>query len=223
MKGHISMKTPASVSSRLVALAFVSGLGVWLASSSTLAQAPTAPAPTYAVGDGWEMTFGPFKVVAIEEGLTVREFPANKDCPNCRYFSDSQNVLVKVLKADGSEAKHPQIGFPSLSFPLSVGKEWTYDATFFNEAANVSIPLRHTFRVLGYETVETKAGPLKAFKISHARTRENLKFSGGRPDWGTAVYWYSPEAKAIVKRQVVSTGAARSFGNDYELVSFSLK
>jgi len=37
------------------------------------------------------------------------------------------------------------------------------------------------------------------------------------------MYWYSPEAKAIVKRQVISTGAVRVFGTDYELESYSLK
>jgi hypothetical protein len=209
--------------SRFGALAVVCGLCGWLATSPTLAQAPTAEAPAYAVGDEWNRTDGPYKVVAIQDGLTVREFPSNKDCPNCRFYSDANSVLVKVLKADGTESKHPLIGFPFLNFPLLVGKEWTYEATFFNEASNVMIPLRHTFRVLGYETVETKAGPLKAFKISHTRTRLNLKFSGERPDWGTATYWYSPEAKAVVKRQVVTTGAVRNFGNDYELVSFSLK
>jgi hypothetical protein len=216
------MTTRAFVHSRVAAVALIAGVCAWL-STPTLAQAPTAEAPTYTVGDAWQMTYGPFKVVAVDGGLTVREFPENKQCPNCRYHSDAQSVLVKVVTADGTETKHALIGFPFLNFPLSVGKEWTYDATFFNEAANVTIPLRHTFRVLGYETVETKAGPLKAFKISHARTRQNLKFSGERPDWGTAMYWYSPEAKAIVKRQVVSTGATRGFGNDYELVSFSLK
>ena len=211
-----------SISSRVLAVILISGLSAW-SSTPTLAQAPAAEAPTYSVGDEWRMTSGPIRIVAVDNGLVVRELPENKDCPGCRYHYDSQNVLVKVVKADGTEMKHPLIGFPFLSFPLSVGKEWTYDATFFNEASNVTIPLRHTFRVLGYETVETKAGPMKAFKISHARTRLNLKFSGDRPDWGIATYWYSPEAKAIVKRQVVSTGAVRNFGNDFDLVSVSLK
>ncbi|HEV8471730.1 MAG TPA: hypothetical protein VGR82_03045 [Methylomirabilota bacterium] len=144
------------------------------------------------MGDAWQMTYGPFKVVAVDGGLTVREFPENKQCPNCRYYSDAQSVLVKVVTADRDQAS-------------------AYSATFFNEASNVTVPLRHTVRVLGYETVQTKAGPLKAFKLTHAREVQHVRSSLSRPDWGTAV------------RQVLSTGAVRNFGNDYELESYSLK
>lgn len=209
----------------LTAAAILSVLCVSSSSTPGFAQAPGAEAPAYTVGDHWRFSYGPVKIVAIEGDLVVREVPANKQCKDCRYYSDGQSVLVKVTNADGSEAKHPLIGFRALDFPLSVGKEWTYSATFFNEAANVMVPLKHTFRVLAFEDVQTKAGPLKAFKIFHSRELQHPRSSRQQqqPSWGTALYWYSPEAKAIVKRKIVSTGAVRNFGNEYELESFSLK
>ena len=189
-----------------------------------LAQSSEAGAPTYAIGDEWRFSFGPAKVVAIDGSQSVMEFPANKRCPGCRYFFDGQRTLSKVVDKDGNQVNDLLVGLKVLDFPLSVGKEWHQTTNFFNEQTNRSLPMTHSFRVLAQEEVKTKAGTLKAFKISHSRDLQtsvgNLQ---GRRDWGTAVYWYSPEARAIVKREVMSTGAVRAFGSDYELESYSLK
>ena len=210
---------PLIVAATLVAGTIGGSLG-----APALAQAPMADAPTYAVGDEWRFSFGPAKVLAIEGSQSVMEFPASQRCPGCRYFFDGQRTLSKVVGKDGNEVNDPLVGLKFLDFPLSVGKEWRQTTSFLNEQTNQRIPLTHTFRVLAHEEVKTKAGTLKAFKMSHSRdwqtSASNLQ---ARRDWGTAMYWYSPEAKAIVKREVISTGAARVFGTDYELESYSLK
>src|SRR5438874_2299740 len=106
--------------------------------TAAFAQPAAVPAPTYSVGDQWRFTTGPVKVVAIDGDLVVREFPASKQCSDCRYYSDLQSVLVKVTTSDGAEIKHPLIGARPLDFPLSVGKEWAYSTQFFNEQSNRS-------------------------------------------------------------------------------------
>ena len=194
--------------------------------NAAFAQASAVEAPTYTVGDEWKFTYGPVKVVAIDGDLVVRQLPSDKQCGgDCRFYSNGQGVLVKVLKTDGSEFKHPNIGFPGVSFPLSVGKEWEYSWQFFNEKSNVSLPFKQTYRVVAYEDVQTKAGVFKAFKIlvNRQRVRSSFDGPGQRLDWGSSVHWYSPDAKAVVKRQVLSTGAAQNYGNDYELESYSVK
>ena len=206
-----------------IAKLILAGAMVLGAGTAVSAQPTAVEAPTYTVGDQWRFTTGPVKVVAIDGDLVVRQFPSSKQCSECRHYSDRNSVLVKVTKADGTEVKHPLIGFRPLDFPLSVGKEWDHTWEAFNEKSNRLIPLKLSYRVLAYEDVHTKAGTLKAFKISVKRELQKTHWSASRPDWGEAVYWYSPQAKTIVKRQVVSTGAVREFGSDWELESFSVK
>ena len=155
--------------------------------------------------------------------LVAFELPNDRQCKGCRWYRNGESVLVKVVRSDGEDVKNPGVGFPFLTFPLSVGKEWTYSNQLLNEKTNQSFPLLHTFKVLAYEDVKTKARMIKAFKISHSRERERVTEGSVQKDWGSAHYWYSPEAKVVIKREVRTLGALRTFGNDYELESFKLK
>jgi hypothetical protein len=189
---------------------------------SDSAEPPRAEAPIYTVGDEWLFNTGPVKVVAIEEGLVVRVFPRSK-CPGCRYYSNKDWILVAAKKADGTAIDNPLVGLPILMFPLYVGKEWDYSSMTFNPSSNLMRKMTFTNRVMTYEILDTKAGPLQTFKIATRRANQHLFSSSERGDWGTVLFWYSPEAKTIVKRQVISTGYRATFGSDYEIEAFSLK
>jgi len=82
----------------------------------------------------------------------------------------------------------------TLDFPLSVGKQWRYSYKFRTVTMIVNV------QVVGQERVGTEAGVFNALKIG--RTRQ---YSMVNPLWGTGtfttdgVYFYSPEARSIVK------------------------
>jgi len=81
----------------------------------------------------------------------------------------------------------------TLDFPLYTGKQWRYSYKLrLTNTVNV--------QVVGQERVATEAGIFNAVKIE--RTRQH---STTNPRWGTGtfttdgVYFYSPEARSIVK------------------------
>jgi len=107
-----------------------------------------------------------------------------------------------------------------LNFPLTIGKTW--EDKFSSRASRSTIGDREnyyfeTFRVLGWEDVEVRAGKFRALKLEYKQ--EIL----GRPDaQGNAWNWYSPEVKYFVKCQYETTGLWIGI-NDWELTSFDLK
>ena len=76
-----------------------------------LAQAPTTEAPKFSVGDEWAFSNGQVTVVAIEGDLVVRESSQNEQCKGCRWYTNGESVLVKVIRSDGGEFKPPVWGF----------------------------------------------------------------------------------------------------------------
>jgi hypothetical protein len=84
---------------------------------------------------------------------------------------------------------------------------------------------RETFRVLGWEEVEVRAGKFKAIKLEYKIVRG---FALMPLQEYKAWYWYSPEVKNFVKCQyekgykeaLIEEDGARG---DWELVSYELK
>ncbi|MCE5333663.1 MAG: hypothetical protein LLG06_03650 [Desulfobacteraceae bacterium] len=73
--------------------------------------------------------------------------------------------------------------------------------------------------VEGIEDVTVPAGTFKAFKIKqYQRNLSCEKYPRARSGWfGTAYYWYSPDAKKIIKRTDANNTVS------WELVSYELK
>lgn len=73
-------------------------------------------------------------------------------------------------------------------FPLHVGKKWSYrylqDSNRRRERGRWQTA---DVKVVGFETVTTKVGTFKAFKITRDEER------------GSTVYWYSPKIKGLLK------------------------
>ena len=81
----------------------------------------------------------------------------------------------------------------SLDFPLFVGKKWE---TKYMEYSKGGRPTEYIdkYKVKSYESVETKAGYFKAFKISRTNClAENRSYMYNSNEW------YSPELKSIIK------------------------
>jgi hypothetical protein len=92
----------------------------------------------------------------------------------------------------------------------------------------VAAEYQETFRVLGWEEVEVRAGKFKAIKLEY-KIETFVRELGWTPRGESkAWYWYSPEMKNFVKcqyekgyKEALSEGkGARA---DWELVSYELK
>lgn len=117
-----------------------------------------------------------------------------------------------------------------LNFPLTIGKQWKdlYQQTEPGMDGMVLVEYNETFRVLGWEEEEVRAGKFKAGKVEYKI--EPLEWSSlgccPRPE-SKAYLWYPPEAKNLVKCHF-EKGYYEGFGEagarkNWELVSYELK
>ena len=179
---------------------------------------PVAEAPSYRVGDEWRRTTGEVRrVIALEAGLTVAT--RSSGCSGCRYYVDGNLTLVKVLDRNGVAVNDVLIGNKTFAFPLFVGKRWESEHRL--PAGSLLLLFKSTFVVEAYETVRTKAGTFEVFRILHVLEQQpSLDFVGQGSS--RELLWYSPSAKAAVKRQVTMSPFPGSWGRDWELESYSL-
>jgi hypothetical protein len=83
----------------------------------------------------------------------------------------------------------------ALNFPLSIGKKWSQSMTD-TSVSKFKFEYKFEYEVKSLEKVKTKAGTFLSYKIEQYYENTEVKQAGGR--W-TRLYWYSPEAKRIVK------------------------
>jgi len=169
------------------------------------AGAIVAERPNLVVGDTWVWTYGTEKF-AGEEGDNLL-FEHNITFK--RYRTRDLN-LVKTISAEGKATglRDPHSGF--LQFPLFVGKSWSHSYE------NNGIPRGSNYSVKAYEQISVKAGTFMAFRVEGEDKRLD------RPYGILISYWYSPQAKAIVKFEGVDGSNLQSLpGWQYELVRHS--
>ncbi len=117
-----------------------------------------------------------------------------------------------------------------LNFPLVNGKQWKdfYQQKVPGIDGIALVEYHESFRVLGWEEVEVRAGKFRAVKIEY-KIEPLLWSSLGccpTPE-SKAWFWYSPEAKNLVKCHH-ENGYSEGFGEtgarkDWELGSYELK
>lgn len=85
---------------------------------------------------------------------------------------------------------------PFLSWPLQVGKKWTYESDWKNSEGT---PMKTSMQVevLSYGDEVVLAGMFKAYKIEYKGTITNA--IGGSAEIHE-VYWYAPALKANIKK-----------------------
>lgn len=188
----------------------------------TGAQAPVAEAPAFQVGDEWRYTDGAaLRVVAVEGEQVVTTLSPNQECPDCRYYRDKNFTVIKVVDKDGkpvdysrSDAFNSSVGLKMLDFPLEIGKQWASSRRDRSRSTGRYYDYDETFKVEGYEEIQTKAGTFKAFKISLTQNNRAARWIG------QATVWYSPDVKSMVKQEIHTGGWTRP---DLELTSYTLK
>jgi len=202
--------------SRTLAVLVLLLVSVFPAAGEEVAPSVRAEAPQYRVGDDWRYSNGVvLRVVAIEDGQVVTIAIPNKPCEGCRYYRDQNFTVTQIVDRNGKPVvDDAAVGFKTLDFPLYVGKRWTSNQELRPvNAPYLRVHYDNTFTVEGYEEVTTKAGTFWAFKIGWYQVSQGGRFSG------TASLWYSPEVKAVVKREVHTA----NWLSDVELESYTLK
>jgi TolB-like protein len=160
----------------------------------------SASFPKMMVGDSWVrkefskkgMVTRSRTIIEIKPGGGfVEEVKDDRGITLHEYYNNKYQRIVSINVEKGSPVKIPKPPEKRLEFPLFVGKKWSDEfdgwtrkgvGHFINE-----------YVVDKYETINTKAGSFKAFKIIRL---------GSIPEkgWkGKEEYWYSPEAKCIVR------------------------
>jgi hypothetical protein len=192
-------------------------------------------APVWNVGDKWVFgREGPIEVIACDAQCYSVKFSGgifSKDASGIAIFERS-TLNVKYMLEKDRRKEYRGFRKKILNFPLTLGKQWK-DLYQVDEqgswGGNVAVEYQETFRVLGGEAVEVRAGKFKAIKLEYKiepSTREGIGWTprGEFKAW----YWYSPEVKNFVKCQyekgykeaIIQEKGSRG---DWELVSYELK
>jgi hypothetical protein len=109
------------------------------------------------------------------------------------------------------------LGKKVLDFPLQVGKAWNVTYVNINSYGYIRT-FNLELKVVGCEAVEVPAGKFSALRIEGLRSNEY--------GHGVQYYWYSPEAKNIVKSEYGDYSPANWFKTrpvGYELIKLELK
>ena len=178
-------------------------------------------APVWKTGDKWTFKQGDGstytnRVVDVKNDLFIVKIAGDPDL----YGYDRETVNLKfMIKADGRQMKVTEDTRKLFNFPIFVGKKWT------DTNSRPSGPLGGRqeettflidFNVEGIEDLTTPAGTFKTYKIRHKLTNMRSNKNG----W--ILFWYSPDVKWWVKREVEKSSFWQRLLN-VELVSSELK
>ncbi len=222
----------------------ISIIGVILLGTASFAGSCTdpVPAPKYQVGDKftWQYTNGKVKVWEVKgfEGNLAEVNWSDGEAvwasdSEGTYFLDQDWVIRKGINKKGEVflaskfGAFSLLGVKGLDFPLQIGKTWYFTAQSKGTSGGGQLgdgPTDWTLRVVGCEETATLAGKFLALKI------EVTEIPRVANSWGTRYWWYSPEAKNIVKvefgRWAGSSGVHGGWSTrpiDYELLKLELK
>ena len=195
------------------------------ATSPVLAQeVPKAERPELKVGDSWSYQRTSRDGTQIE---VRREIKA--------ITPDSLTVIVKdaagtteqqwtpelnYVKGEGPRLERPHQQY--FSFPLAVGRQWKVEKKGVGTSGR-DFKAEGECKVVGFEKVETKAGPFDAFKVS---CQTEFILYGARQILGSEryVYWYSPTVRGEVRAERLTRDAISVvFDWTQELVATNVK
>jgi hypothetical protein len=176
---------------------------------------------TYEVRDEITGTVSATRTNIVTE-VTPKEVSTRVDTlgnstPGQIIFDRSWNMVVsgswKYSPNDGG-------GIPS---PLAVGKTWNFQSNDVNSSTGSSWKRSGKSKVVGQETVTTKAGTFEAYKIETSYSSHSAKDPTSKNEV-TVVTWYAPAIDHWVKRTFISlTNKHLMINNTTELTAYGRK
>jgi len=192
-------------------------------------------APVWNVGDKWIFDReGPMEVTGSDAQYYAVQFSGvifPKDTSGTALF-ERLTFNVKYMLVDDQRKEYTGLRKKILNFPLTLGKEWKYlyqvdEKGPFGDM--VATEYQETFRILGWEELEVRAGKFKAIKVEY-KIEGSSRFGMGWIPRGEskAWYWYSPAVKNFLKCQYEkgykeSFSLGKGYRENWELVSYELK
>jgi hypothetical protein len=177
--------------------------------------APANPTEDVKIGDRWtyevrdEIT-GEVKATLTnvvtdmtKSEINVRVSATGK--PNSGYLTYDR---LWNLKDNGTWRITPNDG-SGIRLPLEVGKEWSFQANLVNSTAQANFKQTGRAKIVGQESITTRAGTFDTFKIeeSHTATGSNDPTKKIQVVQET---WYAPQINYWVKRTFVSKAEGRT-------------
>jgi len=192
-------------------------LGLITLGGTAQAQDKGTERPNVKVGDRWMfVTLRPTVGTKLEYTWLVTSVVPTR-------IEGTENGKPLALTPDLNIIESPQEKHSDdrlLSFPLEVGKQWSYvndyvlsDPFFYTVQGHNKVSVT----VLGYEKVRVPAGEFDAFKLEAKGNWVSPQAGVGESD---NTYWYAPAVRAIVKKEVQATLWAAT---TTELVEFHLQ
>jgi hypothetical protein len=187
-------------------------------------------APVWNVGDKWVFTQGNIECVDGDQNSYGMKF-SNDTCAlenqgfNTILFDKSTLNRIGVLEL-GKQKGYTMGLRRILNFPFNIGKQWKDGYTGKRLVGELKGTLNDSydevFTVLGWETLEVRAGKFRAIKLEY---KHILTFSQSRftsfPFERKSIYWYSPAVKYFIKCQYDKSYPDEV--KDWELASFKGK
>jgi hypothetical protein len=126
---------------------------------------------------------------------------------------------LNYVSGDGKRSWKPSS--QSLSFPLTVGRQWKVDAKGVT-AAGRDIALEGVCKVSAFEKLTVKAGTFDAFKVEC--DMEFHVYGPGTRGTSRYVFWYGPATKFLVRSELLSRDRLSVFSDwTQELISTTVK
>ena len=183
-----------------VVIFFTFGCQTTPSKQTSLPGDPVSNFPKMMVGDSWVtkefskkgiVTRNRTIIETKSDGSFVEEIKDDKGRTLNEYYNNKYQRVISINVEKGSAVKIPKPPEKRLEFPLFVGKKWNDEFDGWSRKG-----VRHfinEYVVDKYETINTKAGSFKAFKIIRLGSIPKKSWKGKEE------YWYSPEAKRIVR------------------------
>jgi len=202
----------------------VSGLLILFCTGTVLGQ-DKLEAPNLNVGDKW----------IFNDGTTIQVIGKDENSYKIKFEKETflldRATLNRISPVQGKRQLNRGPLRKLLDFPLVIGKSWKdnystqlkWEDEFTSKTGGYSMGdetlIFESCRVLGWEVLEVHSEYLKTMKVEYKR--EWSSPNGGMRE-GKAWYWYSPEAKNIVRLQFDKSQVWSQY-HDLLLESFSLK
>ena len=189
-----------------------------LAIIASPAVAQKADRPAVKVGDTWQ--FAEYYIAPPQKKpnlvwVITAVTPAG--------IAGTENGAPLKLTADLNMVESPRSDHSDwrlLSFPLEVGKKWTFSNEFVQKDVDYKGRLDMSVTVVGREKVRVAAGEFDAFKLE-AKGKSGVDGGSGAGSIDVArTYWYAPAARTIVKQE---TRNPTRGSETIELVSYKLQ
>jgi hypothetical protein len=194
------------------------GCGIFLLTQPVMAQ-EKCEAPVWKVGDKWTYeTSSGTKFTHEVVDVKGENFIIENKTSDTSYILDKKTLNLQFTIDEGKKRKAEDAVRKRLNFPLFVGKKWDDMVDRVTRSFGSRITIMLNYSVEATEDIITPAGTFSAYRIV-------LKASGiNQAERAWAKFWYSPQVKYFVKREVENVLFGGVLGSEgFILVNYELK